>query len=44
MEGPEQKGVKRQQGSAHPLSSPLYNLYTVSDTRQDSERAIVEKF
>jgi hypothetical protein len=39
MEGAEQKGVKRQEKSAHPLSYSLYNLYTVSDTRKtDSEK------
>jgi hypothetical protein len=46
MEGAVQKGVKRQEKSAHPLSYPLYNLYTVSNTRQtdNSETVIVEKF
>lgn len=43
MEGPGRKGVKRQEGSAHPLSSPVYNLYTVCDTRQ-TVTAIAERF
>jgi hypothetical protein len=46
MEGADQKGVKRQERSAHPLSYSLYNLYTASNTRQtdNEETVIVEKF
>jgi len=39
MEGPEQKGVKRQKWQSSSSFSPLYNLYTVSDTRQTTKQA-----